>query len=1029
MKNGTLWLVFFLLLSPVFALPTVSGTERSPVTPSEMRVEVESRQGLDSGSVWIYPLLVVSALFVLALLVSFRLISQKFEMRLRKENEAALQQNEQLLRDILDSTADGILVVDAQGNITHHNRPLAKFLSMQDTDFSGCPFDRFFSHFKSQLKVSEKLLMHVRDYYGTEKDGFETFTLENGQVIERFSCSILREGVSKGRVWSFRNITAQKKAEEALRAIKTEWERTFASVPDIIAILDENHRIIRMNDAMAKHLQMPPDECTEGTCFPPVRRISEPLHDSPFSEFLLDAGAHQKEVYDERLGRYFLIEVSPIHDEEGKLTGSVLVAHDITERRLAEERILNAKEEAELANRTKSEFLASMSHEIRTPMNAIIGMAELLEETELTREQEKFVGIFKSAGENLLNIINDIIDLSKVEAGRIDLEEADIQLRPFIEKTCDLVAHRAHEKGLELTVNIDEGLPENLSGDPVRLRQVIVNLLGNAIKFTEEGEISIQVVPYERATEKGWFPPEESVRASDSEEKEVRLAFSISDTGIGIPRGDHERIFNRFEQVRSSGNHQHGGSGLGLAISRKLVNLMGGDIRVESEPGRGSTFYLHIRLALGMAESAAKSCPVDSQSLQGKRVLVVDDNSTNRLILMNMLKSWGCEAREAQDGVSGIRELMRAGEENRPFDLLLLDCGMPQMDGFQVIQEIKDLKEPGKPPTIIMLTSEDRIGYPQKVHELGIKDYLVKPVKKLELHQAICRALELSETGLPKALHGSFHDFQFPPLKILLVEDFEINRFIVKKYLKDAPFDIHEAENGAMALERFKSSKYDLVLMDMQMPVMDGYEATRSFREHEKDEGANPTPIIALTAYAIKEEVEKSFRVGCDAHLKKPIKKRELLEAIAKYPCGTDQIGAALSTPEPGEKTPPPGPVPQPEDDVLSEFDQSMLLELADGDRELAVDVAKAFMGSLPGQMEKLVQAIHEKDFKEAEMLSHRLRGAGANVGGERLMELARTIEEAAVREDLVTLHGEIPGFQEASLKLQEALGAWMLQE
>jgi len=545
--------------------------------------------------------------------------------------------------------------------------------------------------------------------------------------------------------------------------------------------------------------------------------------------------------------------------------------------------LIAASEAAQAGSQAKSEFLSSMSQEIRTPMNAILGMAELLEETPLNRDQKKFLSIMRNNGDALLLLINDILDLAKVEAGRMVLERVDFDLESLTDKVVETLGMRAHAKGLELAVHLTPDVPRQLAGDPLRLRQILINLIGNAIKFTETGQVLLTV---------------ERDPAGDGP---GALLFTVSDTGIGIAADKLEAVFSNFTQADSSTTRHYGGSGLGLAIAKRLVGLMNGRIWAESELGTGSAFQFSARFEITNAPLALEPS-TEALMLSGVRALVVDDNATNRLILREMLTSRGAEVSESEDGPQGLMLLERARQSGRPFKLLLLDCRMPRMDGFQVADRIKATGYDGMP--ILMLTSDDLKIELARVGRLGLDAYLVKPVRRRELFEAIAAAMGRHTgdfrcaLGQPAAPSTGAAASPQRPLHILLAEDARDNRILIRAYLKNSRARIDEAENGLIAVEKAQVEKYDLVLMDIQMPVMDGLEAMRCIRQRERQDGAERVPIIALTASALESDVQRSLDAGADLHVSKPVKKSTFLAAIESAALMFSGLAQAPAEPE-----------------------------------------------------------------------------------------------------------------------------------
>jgi len=647
--------------------------------------------------------------------------------------------------------------------------------------------------------------------------------------------------------------------------------------------------------------------------------------------------------------------VIPVLDPVGGPSRCIVILHDVTRRHQALQALKGAKEAAEAASSAKSEFLANMSHEIRTPMNAIIGMTELTLCTKLDEDQREYLETVKDSAESLMVLLNDILDLSRIESGWLEIDCVPLDVAKLVGDTLKTLAVPASQKGLELAWRISSAVPEQVVGDPVRVRQVLFNLVGNAVKFTETGEVVVRVDVERQSAE------------------EACLQFTVTDTGPGIPSDRMERVFQAFRQGDSSTTRQYGGTGLGLAIASQLVELMGGKLWAQSQVGEGSTFHFTVRF--GLPPVSRRDEAARGVELSGKTALVVDDNATNRQILHDTLTTWGMGITVTDGARAALAELRSAAARGEPFDLVILDAIMPQTDGFELAAEIRknlDLQV----PTLLMLSSADRPRDLARCRELGLTTYLTKPIASADLHLAILEAF--GQTTSAKSEPTPIEDAERAQIavSVLLADDNEANRSLASKILGKRGHVVTSVASGQQVLDALEQARFDVVVLDVQMPDMDGFETTATIRKKEEQTGSR-VPILAMTACAMTGDRERCLAAGMDAYTAKPIRARQfcaLLESLAGHGLASSAMAVALGK---------------------DAFDNDFLPALArlEGDVQLLKEQMQFVLRDASELMNKIRSAVSQRDGKALQSAAHRLRGLVGNFDADQTSKSAADLE------------------------------------
>jgi PAS domain S-box-containing protein len=916
-----------------------------------------------------------------------------------RERYAALEkvrEKDQKFRALFDNVAVGVALIGPDMKVLEINKRMRELFPgfpgdetplcyqafrtlPQDGPCSGCP---------TSLTLEDGRI-HEAEVESKTADGSRFFRIVSTPVTDA-------EGRVTAAIEMVDDITERRQAMESLRESESRLKAITDSAQDAILMMDPRGAVFFWNPAAERIFGYAKEEALGKD----LHLLIAPLryheaHRAAFPEFLRtgSGGAVGK-----TLELHALRKDGTEIDVSVSLSGVLLhgawhavgILRDITEQKKVERALVEANlrmEEANLcleasiersnkmaleaqtANIAKSQFLANMSHEIRTPMNGIIGMTGLLLDTKLTKEQRVYAEVVRSSGETLLRVINDILDFSKIEADRLELEILDFDLRVTIEDTAELLALRAHEKKLDFVCRIKPGTYTFLRGDPGRLRQILTNLGGNAIKFTSRGEVVIDVFPLEETHDR------------------LTLRFEVRDSGLGIPADKQELIFNEFEQVDASTTRRFGGTGLGLAISKRLVELMGGTIGVESIEECGSKFWFTIEFEKQPLDILREE-PRQAE-IRGVRVLIVDDNATNRLVLAEQLASWGVRHEETEDAITALDMLRAARKEGDPFRILITDMQMPDMDGEHLGAAVKSDPEV-RDTLMIMLTSLGRRGDARRYRKLGFSAYLTKPVKQSQMYDCLATVLGNAthhDRGQPKPLvtRHTISEAQRLRVRILLADDNATNRQVALGILGKMGYRADAAADGWEAIQALETVPYDVVLMDVQMPVMDGFEATRAIRSGQT-KALNPRiPIIAMTAHALKGDRERCLENGMDDYLPKPINPSDLSAILNKWLTGAE--GSAWTAEAATTET-----VPEPASAV---FDRQALLTRLIGDEALAKEILSEFLEDMPQQLADLREQIASAHSEQAGIRGHTIKSAAANIGGMAFSAVAFQIEKA----------------------------------
>ena len=910
---------------------------------------------------------------ILEIRVAARTSELEMEVKERSRAELALQQRTAFLNTLITSNPLAIAVGGPDGTLQLVNPAFERLFGYPSEEAIGQRVDHLL--FPGGLSRDE---MDGRMRRLKQETIHETVQRrkKSGDLVdvEVHAVPLLLEGGEQNVLALYQDISERMAVQRALRESEELFRTVSAAAPIGIFYTNANGKILYTNKRWEEMTGRTAQDAMRAgwadAVHPEDRAVVEKLWESGFA-LQIELKDQCRFLTPEGHVNWVQWQTRALVGRDGTLQGYVGVVEDITRRRAAEQRLKEAKESAEAASRAKSEFLANMSHEIRTPMNGILGMTDLALDSELTHEQREYLEMVRSSAESLLGIINDILDFSKIEAGRLDLESVPFSLPDCIEGALEPLAVRAQQKGLEVSWVLQGDIPEFLMGDPTRLRQILINLVGNAIKFTKQGEVSVRA---ERLQLKDGLIP---------------IRISVSDTGMGIPEEKQRQIFDAFSQADSSITREFGGTGLGLSISARLIQLMKSEIELESNPGKGSTFAFTVPFL--MATGVAPALPAMAHpSLLNEKVLVVDDNEINRNLLMRILPPWGLQATCAASGVEALELFRKSLEIGAPFSVVLLDQNMPAMDGYEVAGKIRNLAKKDQ-LVIIILSSSPPSVEPACLKKLGIERNLIKPLRRATLYEAIRQGLKVPDSS-EETRPPHTNKEKARVLRLLLVEDNRVNQKLAMRLLEKLGHQVTLAVNGKEAFELFKTNSFDLVLMDIQMPVMGGVEATQKIRDAERRSGGH-IPIIAMTAHAMAGDAEKYLSSGMDGYVSKPVRAGFLRAEIDRF---TQSPLTNITGPAQQEEKYMPN----------ANIDLAELLARVENDRELMRELLLIFKEEFPRHLLALRVAVDSSDGEKVATEAHTLKGMLSNLAANpaagaaaRLEQLGRAQEVAAFQE------------------------------